>query len=46
VDWRKRFVDGRDSVDFGRGHLRVEETTVELALDVSEETRRLFSGGN
>lgn len=45
MGWTTRFVDGKDRVDFGRGHLRVEGDTVELALDVSPETWRLFKGG-
>ena len=42
-DWRRRFIEGRSDVSFGRGHLSVHDTTVELELEVPRAVWDTFS---
>lgn len=42
-DWSERHVEGRSSFDLGRMHLSVDETLVELCVDVSTGAWRTFS---
>lgn len=43
IDWRRRFVEGTDLVEFGRTRLRVDGATIELAVEVTQEAWNVFS---
>src|SRR5262245_337171 len=42
-EWSERHVEGRSSFDLGRMHLSVEDTLVELWVDVAVGAWRVFS---
>jgi hypothetical protein len=42
-DWRRRFIEGRSEVSFGRGHLSVHDSAVELELEVPRAVWDTFS---
>lgn len=42
-DWSERHVEGRTSFDLGRMHLSIDDTRIELWLDVSIPAWRVFS---
>lgn len=42
-EWNERHVEGRSSFDLGRMHLSVEDTLIELWVDVSVGAWRVFS---
>jgi hypothetical protein len=42
-EWSERHLAGRSSFDLGRMHLSVDETHVELGVDVSVAAWRVFS---
>ncbi|MEM9696433.1 MAG: UPF0158 family protein [Myxococcota bacterium] len=44
VGWRKRFVQGVDTFEVEGLHLAIDERRVELSMEVSPETWRIFSG--
>jgi hypothetical protein len=42
-EWNERHVEGRSSFDLGRMHLSVEDTRIELCIDVAIATWRVFT---
>jgi hypothetical protein len=42
-EWNERHVEGRSSFDLGRMHLSVEDTRIELWVDVAIAAWRMFS---
>jgi hypothetical protein len=42
-EWSERHLEGRSSFDLGRMHLSVEDTCVELWVDVSIAAWRVFT---
>ncbi|HVH43945.1 MAG TPA: hypothetical protein VM925_16445 [Labilithrix sp.] len=42
VEWRKRFVEGKDTFDLGRMHLAVHDDGVELSVDVPRSSWDAF----
>ena len=42
-DWRRRFIEGRSEIRFGRGHLSVHDRAVELELEVPRAVWDMFS---
>jgi hypothetical protein len=42
-EWNERHVEGRTSFDLGRMHLSVEDTCVELWVDVAVSAWRMFT---
>jgi hypothetical protein len=42
-EWNERHVEGRTSFDLGRMHLSVDDTCVELWVDVSIGAWRMFT---